>query len=122
MPPTHEIAHLAHVELRTPALAESLEFFTSYLGLTETGSAGDSVFLAGARLVLAPDWQPVDWTEAERAKGQAWGLKTQTGHHFDDTRRYVDALGLPPAARDQVYERNARRVYPRLGPGPGGST
>ena len=29
-----------------------------------------------ARLVLAPDWQPVDWSEAERAKGQAWGLKT----------------------------------------------
>src|SRR6266568_694014 len=45
MPPMHEIAHLAHVELRTPVLAESLEFFTSYLGLTATGSAGNSVFL-----------------------------------------------------------------------------
>jgi len=45
MPPTHEIAHLAHVELRTPMPEESLEFFTSYLGLTATGSAGDSVFL-----------------------------------------------------------------------------
>ena len=29
-----------------------------------------------ARLMLAPDWQSVDWTEAERAKGQAWGLQT----------------------------------------------
>jgi catechol 2,3-dioxygenase len=45
MPPLHEIAHLAHVELRTPAPEQSLEFFTSYLGLTVTGSAGDSVFL-----------------------------------------------------------------------------
>ena len=32
MPPTHEIAHPAHVELRTPVPEESLEFFTSYLG------------------------------------------------------------------------------------------
>ena len=41
----HEIAHLAHVELRTPVPEQSLEFFTVYLGLTATGSAGDSVFL-----------------------------------------------------------------------------
>jgi catechol 2,3-dioxygenase-like lactoylglutathione lyase family enzyme len=33
MPPMHEIAHLAHVELRTPVLAESLEFFTQAWGL-----------------------------------------------------------------------------------------
>jgi catechol 2,3-dioxygenase len=45
MPPMHEIAHLAHVELRTPVLDRSVEFFTDYLGLTENGSSGDSVFL-----------------------------------------------------------------------------
>ena len=45
MPPLHEIAHLAHVELRTPVLGESVEFCTRYLGLTQTGEAGDSVFL-----------------------------------------------------------------------------
>jgi catechol 2,3-dioxygenase len=45
MPPMHEIAHLAHVELRTPVPERSLEFFTGYLGLTATGSAGNSVFL-----------------------------------------------------------------------------
>jgi catechol 2,3-dioxygenase len=45
VPPLHEIAHLAHVELRTPEPEKSLEFFTRYLGLTETGAAGDSVFL-----------------------------------------------------------------------------
>ncbi len=45
MPPMHEIAHLAHVELRTPVPEQSLEFFTAYLGLTATGSAGNSVFL-----------------------------------------------------------------------------
>ena len=36
---------LGHVEIRTPGLGESLEFFTRYLGLTENGSVGDSVFL-----------------------------------------------------------------------------
>jgi catechol 2,3-dioxygenase len=41
----HEIAHLAHVQLHTPVLDQSVEFFTRYLGLTENGSAGDAVFL-----------------------------------------------------------------------------
>jgi catechol 2,3-dioxygenase len=45
MPPLHDIAHLAHIELRTPVLEESAAFFTEYLGLTQTGEAGDSVFL-----------------------------------------------------------------------------
>ena len=45
MPPLHAIAHVGHVEVRTPVPAESLEFFTRYLGLTENGSDGDSVFL-----------------------------------------------------------------------------
>ena len=30
---------------------------------------------AGARLMLAPDWKPITWTEDERRKGQAWGLQ-----------------------------------------------
>jgi hypothetical protein len=34
-----------------------------------------------AHLILAPDWQPVVWTQAERAKGQAWGLKTVESFH-----------------------------------------
>jgi catechol 2,3-dioxygenase len=40
---------------------------------------------AGARLVLPPDWKTVDWTEAERAKGQAWGLKTIESFHTHGT-------------------------------------
>jgi len=45
VPPLHDIAHLAHIELRTPVLAESVDFFTSYLGLTQTSTEGDSVYL-----------------------------------------------------------------------------
>jgi catechol 2,3-dioxygenase-like lactoylglutathione lyase family enzyme len=43
MPPLHEIAHLAHVELRTPVLDESVAFFTDHLGLSVNGEAGDSI-------------------------------------------------------------------------------
>jgi catechol 2,3-dioxygenase len=37
------------------------------------------------RLVLAPDWPLITWTEAERAKGQAWGLKTIESFHTHGT-------------------------------------
>jgi catechol 2,3 dioxygenase len=40
---------------------------------------------AGARLILQPDWEPVTWTEAERRKGQAWGLKTIESFHTHGT-------------------------------------
>jgi 4-oxalmesaconate hydratase len=46
--------------------------------------------------------------------GAVRGIDPRTGHHFDDTRRYVDALKLAPGDREAVYEANARRVYPRL--------
>ena len=49
--------------------------------------AGNRVELAnaGARLILAPDWEPVCWTEADRKKGQAWGLKTIETFHTHGT-------------------------------------
>lgn len=49
--------------------------------------AGNRVELAnsGARLILAPDWQPVCWTETDRKKGQAWGLKTIETFHTHGT-------------------------------------
>ena len=47
--------------------------------------------------------------------GAVRGVDPQTGHHFDDTRRYVEALDLAPDDRAKVFEGNARRVYPRLG-------
>ena len=55
--------------------------------------AGNRVELAnaGARLILDPDWQPVVWTETERKKGQAWGLKTIETFH---------SHGTPPVKKD----------------------
>lgn len=49
--------------------------------------AGNRVEIAnsGARLILAPDFEPVIWTESERKKGQAWGLKTIETFHTHGT-------------------------------------
>lgn len=54
---------------------------TFFLYVYEPGGNRVEVANAGARLVLAPDWAPVVWTETERKKGQAWGLKTIESFH-----------------------------------------
>jgi 4-oxalmesaconate hydratase len=46
--------------------------------------------------------------------GAVRGVDPETGHYFDDTKRYVDALNLSPDVRHAIYEGNARRVFPRL--------
>jgi 4-oxalmesaconate hydratase len=46
--------------------------------------------------------------------GAVRGIDPQTGHYFDDTRRYIDALSIPAADKERIFERNARRVFPRL--------
>lgn len=55
--------------------------------------AGNRVELAnaGARLILQPDWETVTWTETERKKGQAWGLKTIESFHTHGTPPVKDA-------------------------------
>lgn len=46
--------------------------------------------------------------------GAVRGLDPETGHYFDDTKRYVENLGLSQADATMIFEGNARRVYPRL--------
>ena len=46
--------------------------------------------------------------------GAVRGIDPQTGHYFDDTKRYIDSLDIPPADKHRIFELNARRVYPRL--------
>jgi catechol 2,3-dioxygenase len=58
---------------------------TFFLYVYEPGGNRVEVANAGARLVLAPDWRPITWTEAERRKGQAWGLKTIESFHTHGT-------------------------------------
>ena len=66
---------------------------TFFLYLIEPGGNRIEVDNAGARLMLAPDWQPVVWTETERKKGQAWGLKTVVSFHTYGTPSIEDYVG-----------------------------
>ncbi|MEF2072943.1 catechol 2,3-dioxygenase [Consotaella aegiceratis] len=58
---------------------------TFFLYVYEPAGNRIEVANAGSRLILAPDWQPVVWTEMERKKGQAWGLKTIESFHTHGT-------------------------------------
>jgi 4-oxalmesaconate hydratase len=52
---------------------------------------------------------------ASETVGAVQGVDPQTGHAFDDTRRYIDAsVSATPAARQRIFESNALGVYPRL--------
>ena len=46
--------------------------------------------------------------------GAVRGIDPQTGHYFDDTKRYVDALEISEEERHAIFEGNARRVFARL--------
>src|SRR4051812_8610876 len=51
---------------------------------------------------------------ASEMLGAARGVAPQTGFHWDDTKRYVDALAPADEDRRKVVELDARRVSPRL--------
>ncbi|HXZ48903.1 MAG TPA: amidohydrolase family protein [Usitatibacter sp.] len=52
---------------------------------------------------------------ASEMLGAVKGVDPRTGHHYDDTKRYVDQVaGLADDERYRIFEGNARRVYPRL--------
>ena len=46
--------------------------------------------------------------------GAVRGIDPQTGFHYDDTRRYIEASALADGDKQKIFEGNARRVYPRL--------
>jgi 4-oxalmesaconate hydratase len=47
--------------------------------------------------------------------GAVRGIDPETGHYFDDTKRYVQATSnLNDQERYMVFEGNARRVFKRL--------
>ena len=51
---------------------------------------------------------------ASEMVGAVRGIDPETGHYFDDTKRYIEAAGLTAADRQKIYEDNARHVYGRL--------
>ena len=46
--------------------------------------------------------------------GAVPGIDPETGHNFDDTKRYIDQLPLSAADKSKIFEGNARRVFSRL--------
>ena len=52
----------------------------------------------GGYMVYDPEFEPVMWTEAERARGQFWGVKTVESFHY---------YGTPPTEPDRAYARAA---------------
>jgi 4-oxalmesaconate hydratase len=64
---------------------------------------------------LLVDVVPVDnILFASEMVGAVRGIDPQTGHHYDDTRRYIDGADLSDADRAKIFEGNVRRVFPRL--------
>lgn len=58
---------------------------TFFLYVYEPAGNRVEIANAGARLIMQPDWETVTWTEAERKKGQAWGLQTIASFHTHGT-------------------------------------
>ena len=76
---------------------------TFFLYVYEPGGNRIETVNAGARLVLAPDWELITWSEADRAKGQAWGLKTIESFHTHGTppvAQAVQSATEPPQGDD----------------------
>ena len=47
--------------------------------------------------------------------GAVRGIYPRTDHHYDDTKRYIDAnIALDAAAKATIFEGNARRIFSRL--------
>ncbi len=52
---------------------------------------------------------------ASEMVGAVKSIDPETGHYFDDTKRYIDAIGwLSAPDRRKIFDGNARRVYSRL--------
>ena len=50
--------------------------------------------------------------------GAVHGIDPETGHNFDDTKRYIDQLTARDDDKYKIFEGNALKVYPRLGADP----
>jgi 4-oxalmesaconate hydratase len=52
---------------------------------------------------------------ASEMVGAVKGIDPETGHYFDDTKRYVDGVSwLSAEDKRKIFEGNALKVYPRL--------
>jgi 4-oxalmesaconate hydratase len=53
---------------------------------------------------------------ASEIVGAVKGIDPDSGHYYDDTKRYIDAVAwLPASDREKLFNQNASKVYPRIG-------
>ena len=48
---------------------------------------------------------------ASEMVGAVRGIDPETGHYYDDTKRYIDASESERCGRHKIFEGNARKVY-----------
>src|SRR5215475_1243532 len=77
--PIMDVAHLGHVEILTPTPEKSLSFFVDVLGMTVSGTKGDSIYLRG-------------WDDYERYSLKLTGAKTSGLGHAAFRARSPQAL------------------------------
>ncbi len=51
---------------------------------------------------------------ASEMVGAVKGVDPKSGHNYDDTKRYVDALKISAADKAKIFETNVYKVYPRV--------
>jgi catechol 2,3-dioxygenase len=69
----------------------------------------------GTHFIYDPEYEPVVWTQAERARGQAWGVKTiETFHTYGTPDVSGRAPGPPIPPTSQVPEIPPRSQVPAL--------
>ncbi|MEX2241608.1 MAG: hypothetical protein WD775_13050 [Burkholderiales bacterium] len=111
---TFEEAHVA--EFRDPA---NVECAPAGRKLEEMLLAGEiDAAVTGDAPITDPRIVPVIPGAEAAARASPSGVRgvdPETGHYYDDTRRYIDAAGgLSAADREGIYSGNVRRVYPRF--------
>lgn len=51
---------------------------------------------------------------ASEMVGAVRGIDPQTGHYFDDTKRYIDDSSISKEDKQKIFEGNSRKVFSRL--------
>jgi 4-oxalmesaconate hydratase len=51
---------------------------------------------------------------ASEMVGAVRGIDSETGHYFDDTKRYIDSSSLSSIDKQKIFEGNTRRVFSRI--------
>jgi catechol 2,3-dioxygenase len=64
----------------------------------------------GTHFIYDPDYEPVAWTQAERARGQAWGVKTIETFHTYGTPDVNGSVGPPLPPTSQIPSTEAATI------------